>query len=258
MVMGFGEPTIEMQAELNRILGVPVVRPTVAVQSRAEILAGQGRLPVYGAGMIPGWQQDVPTAAVPGIQPLPAAPAVPAGYGEAVLAGLSGLGIAIPEPVTTGLGLAGAAYLGYQALGGGEGEGLFGLDILGGGGAAAGNYLNGIPLGGPGLAEPPAQWVIKEWHVNYDWGRLQYYLVQMPTGGRKIAMYNTRTKRWKAWRWRSPILAVIGKNMPSHKQLTRLKRNLKRHTADAKTILKITAPTAYAKQLGYRQYKRRR
>ena len=166
--------------------------------------------------------------------------------------------LAAVAPAVAGVAGVGGLLFGIaQALGLGEGEGLFGLDILGGGGEPAGGYRNGIPFGGPGLKEPPAEWVLKEWHVSYDWGRLQYYLVQMPTGGRKIAMYNTRTKKWKVWRWRSPILAVIGKNMPSHKQLTRLKRNLARHGADARTILKITNPTGYAKQLGYKKYKKR-
>ena len=134
-----------------------------------------------------------------------------------------------------------AAVVGVaQALGFGEGEGLFGLDILGGGNGR--DSVNGIPLGGPGLAEPAAKTVIKEWHVSYDWGRLQYYLVQMPTGGRRIALYNTRTKKWKSWAWRAPRLAVIGKNMPSHRMITRLRRNLKKHSADAVTILKMTSP----------------
>ena len=240
---GFGEPDIEMQAELNRLLGVAVVQPSIprtgpaiaaSLEAQSERLGFEVDLPTYTAG-------------------LPAVVAAPL----AIPAALGALGAAVPA--LAGVAAAGAGvYAGLQALGLGEGEGLFGLDILSGGGAPAGGYLDGIPMGGPGLAEPPAQMVLKEWHVSYDWGRLQYYLVQMPTGGRKIAMYNTRTKKWKAWRWRSPVLAVIGKNMPSHKQLTRLKRNLARHGADAKTILKITNPTAYAKQLGYRQYKRRR
>lgn len=36
--------------------------------------------------------------------------------------------------------------------------------------------------------------------------------------------------------------AHIGKNLPSHKQITRLRRNLHRHVADAKTILRLASP----------------
>lgn len=155
---------------------------------------------------------------------------------------------AIPFASTTGGGLAtlvgvGSALYGlYQALGGGEGEGLFGLDIFGGDSQSVG----GVELGGPGLAEPSADMVEKEWHVNYDWGTLQYYLVRLASGRKKILLYNTKTKKWKAWAWRTPRLAVIGKNMPSHKMITRLRRNLKKHSADARTILRMTSPTSLA------------
>ncbi len=164
------------------------------------------------------------------------------GVMAAIPAALGAAGLTMPAWLAPILGAAGAGYGIWQALGGGEGEGLFGLDILGGGngGGNGGGSVNGIPLGGPGLAEPSAKTVLKEWHVSYNWGRLQYYLVQKPGSGRWIALYNTRTKKWKAWPWRKPHLAVIGKNMPSHKQLTRLKRNMARHRADAKTIMKLT------------------
>lgn len=163
---------------------------------------------------------------------------------------------AVPGILGTIGGVAAAGVGLWQALGGGEGEGLFGLDILGGGngggGGGGGNYLNGIPLGGPGLKEPPAAWVEKEWHVSYTGFRLQYYLVRMPTGRKRIALYNTRTKVWKSWPWSTPRLAVIGKNMPSHKQIVRLRKNLGKHAADARTILKLTSPHSL------REAKRRR
>jgi hypothetical protein len=154
---------------------------------------------------------------------------------------------AVVPAAATAVGIATALY---QLLGGGEGEGLFGNDLLGGGGGGNGggviggsNFAGGIPIGGPGLAEPSKEILLKEWHVSYDWGRLQYYLVVKPgTNRRYIMMYNTRKKSWKVWAWRKPVLAVIGKNMPSHKMLTRLRRNLKRHTDDAKTLLKLVSP----------------
>ena len=69
MVMGFGEPTLEMQAELNRLLGVPVVRPRVDIIPREVILAAQAGMETedepppypypYGEGeqvVIPPWR----------------------------------------------------------------------------------------------------------------------------------------------------------------------------------------------------------
>jgi len=188
------------------------------------------------------------------VQPAPIAAAVPAlAPIAAAVPALAPIAAAVPALAGV-IGVLGAGIGVAQALGFGEGGGLFGNNLLGGDDFSMG----GIQFGGPGLPEPSASQVIKEWHVNYDWGKLQYYLVQMPTGGRKIAMYNSRTKRWKVWAWRKPYIAVIGKNMPSHKQITRLRHNLSRHKADARTILKLADPTGYAKSIGYRPKTRRR
>lgn len=161
---------------------------------------------------------------------------------------------------------AGAGYLGYQALGGGEGAGLFGLDILGGpagtvGGNGArvngaGEVVGGVPLVGPFAAEPAAQYVEKEWRLNLGGNVCNFYLVRTARGY-KVLMRNGRTGKYK-W-WTLPRPAVIGKNMPSHKMLTRLRRNLKKHAADARTIIQVASPTTYARWQGYKKpYRRRR
>lgn len=123
------------------------------------------------------------------------------------------------------LGIAGAGYAGYQALGGGEGGGLFGLNVLGGDEFTMG----GVEFGGPGLPEPTQPY--SEWHV----GNKQFYHMSQYTqagrySGAKVAMYNRDTKKWKVWNLPKPHLAIIGKNMPSHRMLTRLRRNMKRQT----------------------------
>ena len=205
---------------------------TISPQEAAYVNAQGGQV---AAGQLPIKQAGFPLA-IPGI--------------AALTTGISGL-----IPALAGFaGLLGGGIAGAQALGLGEGGGLFGNNLLGGDDFT----LGGVEFGGPGLSEPTAKQVIKEWHVKYDWGTLQYYLVQVSERSRKIFMYNTRTKKWKYWTWRTPHIAVIGKNMPSHKQITRLRRNLSRHKADARTILKLADPTGYAKSLGYRNYKKRR
>lgn len=107
------------------------------------------------------------------------------------------------------------------------------------------NGSHGVPFGGPGLKEPGGKYLLKEWHIRMDSKDgdfdLQYYLTMNDRGTKRIFMYNQRTKAWKSWPM--PRLAVIGKNMPRHQMITRLRRNLKRHTADAVTILKLTAPS---------------
>jgi len=102
----------------------------------------------------------------------------------------------------------------------------------------------GVPFTGPGLKEPGGKYLLKEWHIRVDSKDgdfdLQFYLTQNDRGTKRIFMYNQRTGAWKSWPM--PRLAVIGKNLPSHQMLTRLRRNLKRHQADAVTILKLVAP----------------
>jgi len=149
------------------------------------------------------------------------------------------LGATIPAWLTALLGIAGAGYAGYQALGGVEGGGLFDNNLLGGDDFAIG----GVEFGGPGLAEPLQPY--SEWHVgNKQFYHMSQYTQAGKYSGAKVAMYNKDTKKWKVWNLPKPNLAIIGKNMPSHRMLTRLRRNMKRQTADAKTILKITQPSA--------------
>jgi len=179
---------------------------------------------------------------------MPALAAIPA----AIPAAAGAVGLALPAWLLSVLGIAGAGYAGYQALGGGEGGGIFGLNILGGDDTTIG----GLEFGGPGLPEPTLPYT--EWHV----GNKQFYHVPIPTAtGKyraKVAMYNRDTGRWKVWNFNPPHLAVIGKNMPRHQMITRLRRNLSRHTADAKTILQVSSPAYYAKMHGYKKYKGRR
>jgi len=171
-----------------------------------------------------------------GAAPLAIASVIPAVLGAA--------GISVPAALTGIIGAGVAGYGALQALGLGEGGGLFGMNILGG----DETMVSGVPLGGPGLAEPPARMVVKEWRAN----QAQFYLL---TDGR-IAVYSRTKRRWKVYRPQK--MAVIGKNMPSHRNLTRLRRNLKRHTDDAKTILKITSPGSLAKPKRHHYHRRGR
>lgn len=209
----------------------PTDRPTTTARRVTTGAEPPGFIPglagVRGAG--PGGTVLPPGGGLPEIQG--------ASFGAIVPAALGALGVAMPAWLAAILGTAAVGYAGYQALGGGEGGGLFGLNILGGDEFAMG----GLEFGGPGLPEPLEPYT--EWHV----GNKQFYYVKQYTStgafkNGKVAMYNRDTKRWKVWTLPKPNLAIIGKNRPSHRMLTRLRRNLSRQTADAKTILKITSP----------------
>jgi len=140
----------------------------------------------------------------------------------------------IPGGGLAGIGAAAGGLYGLaQGLGLGEGGGLFGLNLLGGDDFVMG----GVEMGGPGLAEPKAPY--REWRI----GNKQFYAIRpiRKGSGTKIIMYDRESKRWRYWTLKSNN-AIIGKNMPSHRMLTRLRRNLSKQSADAKTILKITSP----------------
>ena len=224
---------------------------TPAGQARAGGYEYEAYEPPGGGGsFLDQFKQQVP----PGTQVEP----YQAGFGAllpaAVPAVAGALGMTLPGWLLAALGIAGAGYAGYQALGGGEGGGLFGLNVLGGDEF----QLGGLEFGGPGLPEPKAAYT--EWRT----GNKQFYHVPVysKTTGKylhaKIAMYNRDTKKWKVWTLPKPHLAVIGKNMPRHQMITRLRRNMKRHTADAKTILQVSSPAYYAKMSGYHKHGRRR
>jgi len=161
--------------------------------------------------------------------PAAAIAAVPLGVGVGAGAGVVGFG-------ATALGAAAGSYLATR-------EQAQAMQSNGSTDVVPGSQY-GVPFGGPGLAEPGGKYLLKEWKIRVDSKdgdfNLQYYLTINDRGTKRIFMYNQRTKAWKSWPM--PRLAVIGKNMPRHQMLTRLRRNLKRHSADAVTILKLVAP----------------
>jgi len=227
-LMGDLPPSVRPPAPVPKTTAEATQIIAAAQASRAASTAGVG----VGAGYLPVAQPA--QVEQPQIGPAAALPA------------LATLGL--PGWLISALGIAAAGYGIYQALGGGEGEGLFGLNVLGGDDTT----MAGVPFGGPGLAEPTVPY--KEWHITTNGVTLQFYRVSTARGTRMFC-YNTNTQKWSTW---IPTkMAVIGKNLPSHRTITRLRRYLGRHTADAKTILKLTNPTAYAKSVGYRKYKRR-
>lgn len=221
-------------------------------QARAAGIEYDPFVPQVDGGFFERYRQEVPAGFQPQVQQ--------AGLGLAALAGpavpaiAGALGITMPGWLLAALGIGAAGFAGYQALGGGEGGGLFGLNILGGDEF----QMGGLEFGGPGLPEPKAPYT--EWRA----GNKQFYHVPQysPTTGKyagaKIAMYNRDTKKWKVWRLPKPYLAIIGKNMPRHQMIVRLRKNLRRHTADAKTILQVSSPAYYAKMTGYHKHRRGR
>ena len=192
-------------------MGIAEVAAAAEAQWGAEIAARDYALPIYSAGISLGGQAPgIVEKVAPVVTGAVAAAAGLPAWASALLAAIAGFGVA--------------------QLTGGEEE------------AVAGTTL--VPFGGPGLAEPGKPYLLKEWHRTLMGVHCQFYLVESSRGTKRIYMYNTSTKRWKSWAM--PKLAVIGKNLPSHRMLSRLRGNLRRHTKDARTILKLVSPHSLA------------
>lgn len=126
-----------------------------------------------------------------------------------------------------------AAYGAYQLLTG-EGEG----QLMAG---------RGVPLGGPGLPEPAARTVVKEWNT----GTAQFYLL---TDGR-IAVYGKKKKRWKVYR---PARHIVVSKNPRLGTLLRASKRLDnlllRFRKRVKKFETRTRPARYVQQ----EYRQRR
>jgi len=233
---------------INGGLGVPAITLAGGGQVisqvgpyKAEPYQGSAFQTILGGAAPPG-EQQVAQAGIGGLAAL-----IPGAIG-ALPGALGALGLSLPAWLAAILGVGVAGYGAYQALGGGEGGGLFGLNVLGG----DQSMLGGVPFGGPGLAEPLLPY--KEWHITINGVTLQFYSVKTARG-RKMFCYNTKTKEWS--HWTPQKMAVIGKNMPTHRAMVRLRHNLHRHTADARQILKITSPKSLrtpARHYGHRRH----
>lgn len=237
---GIGAASVQDIPRLSAYAGqVASISPQAAARAAEVIGQIQGAQSVLGGISSPA----------PNFPNVPGAVVTPsAGVEDVKLASAGGLLALLPGllskiPALAKLaGLVGGGVAIGQALGLGEGGGIGGLNLFGGD-----NFtLGGVQFGGPGLPEPPANQVVKEWRANNS----QFYLL---TNG-KIAVYSRTKRRWKVYRPQK--LAVIGKKMPSHRMVTRLRRNLKKQTADARTILQITSPNSLKKKRYH--YARRR
>lgn len=123
-----------------------------------------------------------------------------------------------------------------QLLAAGGGAILGGL-LGGGGGGGGGQVIPGsnVPLGGPGLAEPPAYMVAKEWHAN----NAQFYML---TDGR-IAVYSKSKRRWKVYRPAKNLVISRNPKVNSLLQVSGKIDRLMRSLAKKSSVLKYGRTT---------------
>jgi len=89
-----------------------------------------------------------------------------------------------------------------------------------------GTIIDGIPISGPGVPEPPHQLVAKHWHWQVEskkYGAFYMFYWKLIDG--RMMSYHSPTKTWKIWRPKKHI--VISSN-PRIKMLAKLNRLNKR------------------------------
>ena len=150
-------------------------------------------------------------------------------------------------------GIGGAAQMGYNGIAALPDEGALGFAGLNGFGALPavngeampittlpgsqpthgdvvpgllGTIVDGVPISGPGVPEPPHQMVAKEWHLRVqskEWGSFYMFYWRLVDG--RCMSYHSPTKTWKIWKPKKHI--VISAN-PRLKNLAKLDRVHKR------------------------------
>ena len=102
---------------------------------------------------------------------------------------------------------AGDVYSAGQGLLQGEGDVSNGVDLYG----HEGIVMNGgaVPVGGPGVPEPPSQMVARQWKTkafSKTAGEYWVHFFRLVDG--RMMCYNAAKREWKMWRPRKP-LAVL-------------------------------------------------
>ncbi len=73
-------------------------------------------------------------------------------------------------------------------------------------------HVNGVPVSGPGVPEPPRQLVVKQWSIavhSNTYGTFRVFFFKLIDG--RTMCYNPSTKSWKIWRPKKPIVLYRGK-----------------------------------------------
>ncbi len=206
-----------LQTQYERLITGGVSAPAAKATIQARIAKARGVVPVaegvatdvLAAGLLPeddlwakltellGGEYGAPLAA--GVEPAGGFALLP----SSILGGAGQLLTKLPT-ILAALGIGSGVIAGIMALvGGGNGGAVIpGTDIA---------------LGGPGLAEPSAANVVKEWST----GTAQFYQL---TDGR-IAVYSKKKKRWTAYR---PARHIVISRNPRMGTLLRASKRIDR------------------------------
>lgn len=89
--------------------------------------------------------------------------------------------------------------------------------------------VNGVPISGPGVPEPPRHMVAKEWHVKFQsekYGTFQMFYWRLTDG--RCMSYHSPTKTWKIWRPKKHIVISRDPRVSTLRKLGRLNKRVEK------------------------------
>lgn len=89
--------------------------------------------------------------------------------------------------------------------------------------------VNGVPVGGPGVPEPPKWMIAKEWNVKVDskeYGTFRMYYFRLTDG--RCMSYHSPTMTWKIWRPKKHIVISKDPRVSNLRKLGRLNKRVEK------------------------------
>jgi len=90
-----------------------------------------------------------------------------------------------------------------------------------------GTIVNGVPISGPGVPEPPQELIAKHWHVKFQsekYGTFQMFYWRLHDG--RCMSYHSPTKTWKIWRPKKHIVISRDPRVSTLRKLGRLNKRV--------------------------------
>ncbi|GAI21636.1 unnamed protein product [marine sediment metagenome] len=100
--------------------------------------------------------------------------------------------------------------------------------------------VNGVPISGPGVPEPPRVLVAKQWSIavrSETYGTFRVFFFKLIDG--RIMCYNPSTKSWKIWRPKKHIVISRDPRMSTIRKLERTYDKVIRKLARKSKALKL-------------------
>ena len=92
-----------------------------------------------------------------------------------------------------------------------------------------GTIVNGVPISGPGVPEPPQELIKKHWHVKFQsekYGTFQMFYWQLIDG--RCMSYHSPTKTWKIWKPKKHIVISRDPRVSNLRKLGRLNKRVEK------------------------------